>query len=103
MVIQLATLLLVSIYKQGMAVQSIDTPTRRYKTGRYIRIELYKPRREQVYIKLTIRTNLHEELRKVENNLHHYLLHLYFGMCVCVHTQTRVHATRERRTCKIPS
>ena len=54
--IHLATLLLVSIYKQGMAVQPIDMPTRRYKTGRYIRIELYIPRREQVYIKLTIQT-----------------------------------------------
>ena len=55
MVIQLATLLLVSI-KQGMAVQPIDMPTRRYKTGRYVRIELYILRREQVYIKLTIQT-----------------------------------------------
>ena len=53
MVIQLATLVLVSVYKQGMA---IDTPTRRYKTGRYVRIELYIPRREQVYRKLTIQT-----------------------------------------------
>ena len=58
MVMQLyvATLLLVSIYKQGMAVQLIDMPTRRYKTGWYVRIELYIPRREQVYIKLTIQT-----------------------------------------------
>ena len=53
MVIQLATLVLVSVYKQGMA---IDTPTRRYKTGRYVRIELYIPRREQVYSNLTIQT-----------------------------------------------
>ena len=52
--IQLATLLLVSIYKQGMAIQLIDTPTRRNKTGRYVRIELYIPQCEQVYIKLTI-------------------------------------------------
>ena len=47
MVIQLATLL-VSIYKQGMAVQPIDMPTRRYKTGQYT-LELnytYIPRRE---------------------------------------------------------
>ena len=47
----LVTLVLVSVYKQGMA---IDTPTRRYKTGWYVRIELYIPRREQVYSKLTI-------------------------------------------------
>ena len=52
MVIQLATLVLVSVYKQGMA---IDTPTRRYKTGRYVRSDLYIPRREQVN-KLTIQT-----------------------------------------------
>ena len=56
MVIQLATLLLVSIYKHGMVVQPIDMQTRRYKTGRYVRIELYIRRREQVYIKLTIQT-----------------------------------------------
>ena len=57
MVIQLATLLLVLIYKQGMAVQPIDTPTRRYKIGQYIRIELLDiPQREQVYIKLIIQT-----------------------------------------------
>ena len=56
MVIQLATLLLASIYKQGMAAQPIDMSTRRYKTGRYFRIELYVPRCEQVYIKLTIPT-----------------------------------------------
>ena len=53
MVIQLATLVLVSIYKHVMAT---DTPTRRYETGRYVRIELYIPRREQVYSKLTIQT-----------------------------------------------
>ena len=52
MVIQLATLVLVSVYKQGMA---IDMPTRRYKTARYIRSDLYIPRREQVN-KLTIQT-----------------------------------------------
>ena len=56
MVIQLATLVLVSVYKQGMA---IDTPTRRYKTGRYVKSDLYIPRdipqREQVN-KLTIQT-----------------------------------------------
>ena len=52
MVIQLATLLLVLIYKQGMAVQPIDMPTRRYKIGQYVRIELDIPQREQVYIKL---------------------------------------------------
>ena len=40
MVIQLAILLHVSIYKQGMAIQPIDTPTRKYKTGWYVRIEL---------------------------------------------------------------
>ena len=56
MVIQLATLLLVSIYKQGMIVQPIDMQTRRYKTGQCVRIELYIPRREQVYIKVTIQT-----------------------------------------------
>ena len=54
--VQPATLLLVSIYKQGMAVQPVDTPTRRYKTGRYVRIESYIHRREQAYIKLTIQT-----------------------------------------------
>ena len=52
MVIQLATylatLLLISVYKQGMAVQLINMPTRRYKTDRYIRIKLYIPRCEQV-------------------------------------------------------
>ena len=53
MVIQVATLVLVSVYKQGMA---IDMPTRRYNTGRYVRIELYILRREQVYSKLTIQT-----------------------------------------------
>ena len=56
MVIQLATFVLVSIYKQGMTVQPIDMPTRRYKTGWYVRIELYIPRYEQVYDKLTIQT-----------------------------------------------
>ena len=56
MVIQLATLVLVSVYKQGMAVQPIDTPTRKYKTGRYVRIELYIPRHEQMCSKLTIQT-----------------------------------------------
>ena len=44
MVIQLATLLLVSIYKQGMVVQpidmqAIDMQARRYKTDQYVRIE----------------------------------------------------------------
>ena len=36
MVIQLATALLVSIYKQDMAVHPIDTPTRGYETGQYV-------------------------------------------------------------------
>ena len=82
-----------------MAVQPIDMPTRRYKTCRYLRIELYIPRCEQVYIKLTI--NLHEELRKVESNLRHYLLQSYFAVLVCMHTQTRARATREKHVCKI--
>ena len=48
--VQLATLLLVLIYKQGMAVKLIDMPTKRYKIGCYIRIELlYILRCEQVY------------------------------------------------------
>ena len=102
MVIQLATLLLVSIYKQGVAVQPIDTPTRRYKTGWYVRIELYIPRCEQVYIKLN-HTNLHEELRKVESNLCHYLLQLYFGMRVCMHMQMQARAKREKHACNIPT
>ena len=84
-----------------MAVQPIDMPTRRYKTGRYVRIELYIPQREQGYSKN--HTNLHEELRKVESNPHHYLLQLYFGVRVCVHPQTRTRATREKHACKIPT
>ena len=63
MVIQLTTLLLVSIYKQGIAVQPIDMPTEGYKTGWYVtelnsRQSMYlrEPRREQVYIKQTIQT-----------------------------------------------
>ena len=57
----------------------------------------YIPQCEQVYIKLT----LHEELRKVESNLRHYLLWLYFAVRVCVHTQMWVRATREKHL-KLP-
>ena len=56
MVIQLATLLLVLIYKQGMAVQPIDMPTRRKLAD--VRIELYIAQGEQGYIKLTILTSM---------------------------------------------
>ena len=55
MAIQLTTLPLVSIYKQGITVQPINTPTRGYKTGWYVTelnsrqsMYLHEPRREQV-------------------------------------------------------
>ena len=60
MAIQLSTVL-VSIYKQDMAVQLIDMPTIEYKTGQYVtelnsRQSMYicEPRHEQMYIKQTI-------------------------------------------------
>ena len=77
MVIQLATLLLVSIHKQGMEVQ---LQSRGCKAGRYV-IEL---------------NGMHEELRKVESNPRHYLLQLSLGGCVCMPAHTNVGTCNKR-------